>query len=265
MSGGRVEQREGAPVVAALSSLRRELQPPLIDTVKDARRFARDHALRGSFLHQLRTFCKVRGFGLPLLPPMPLVGLTVDVGANRGAFTHAILSIEPRAHVVAIEPGIEAAATLTARFGDDPRVHIETCAVSDGAGVASFNVAAQSEFSSLLSPVADLTTTYGPGAEIVDTVPVATHALDDLISGPVTLLKVDVQGAERQVFAGAARTLANTRSILVEALITPHYEDEMSFPDLHALLTAKGFLFTGLTVPSHTARTLWCDVCYVRA
>lgn len=246
------------------AGVRRELRPALFDTVNEARRFAAEHELPGSLLEHLNAFRKARNYGLTILPAMPLTGLIVDVGANIGGFTDAVLSAEPRSRVIAIEPAPGPSEALRSRYGNDARVQLETCAIAETQGNAMFNVAAESEFSSLRSPDEKLSQIYGHGVDIVDAVPVPTTTLDHIIDGPVTLLKVDAQGGEREVFSGATETLAVTRAILVEALFVPHYQGEAAFPELHALLTDEGFTLAGVGDVAKTSRhALWCDLCYI--
>lgn len=73
---------------------------------------------------------------------------------------------------------------------------------------------------------------------------VKTTRLDDIaeIIG-IDFLKVDVQGAEVEVFNGAARHLGNTLVIQVEANFVPLYVDCPLFGDIDAALRRHGFLF----------------------
>ncbi len=124
----------------------------------------------------------------------------------------------------------------------------------------------RSVFSSLRAPTESLEEIYGRGARVVEEVAVETIALDDVISEPVTLLKIDAQGAEREILRGAARTLKRTSVLLTEVNFTSHYTGEASFTELHTLIEEAGFALVGLGDPVQdpTCRFLWADACYAR-
>jgi hypothetical protein len=83
----------------------------------------------------------------------------------------------------------------------------------------------------------------------------------------VAVLKIDVQGAELDVLAGAERTLEATEAVLLEVLFVAHYEGGAEFPDLHAFMKSRVFVLFGLSEPFSTPRhrALWADACYVKA
>jgi FkbM family methyltransferase len=138
--------------------------------------------------------------------PRPLV---LDVGANAGLFTHLIWTLKPEAEIIAFDPLPKMAARLRAwqaRTGAHLVVHNQ--AVADRCGTASFYAAAENDTGASLKP--------GSAGGQAITVPVTT--LDSVIpERPVLLAKIDVEGAEVEVLAGAARTLAATRFLILEA------------------------------------------------
>ena len=191
------------------------------------RRFARDHrvCLRsgpGGY-RRFRAACR---FGLDLLPPGALAGHILDAGANEGQFAGALLDVAPAARVTAFEPEPGTAARLRARFGSREGVAIHKLALGRSAGTAELHVTGNTVFASLHRPLGGLTTQYPRGADLTGTVPVPVAALDDVVAGPVSLLKIDVQGGERDVLAGARRVLSETAAVLLEVTFVPHYEDE---------------------------------------
>lgn len=89
------------------------------------------------------------------------------------------------------------------------------------------------------------------------------EALDDLPS--VDILKIDVQGFEEEVLAGARSVTARTRFVLLEANLYHHYEDDLLFGDLHALMTDLSFTLVNLSPPEiNKGRALWADALYER-
>jgi|SRR6516165_1626340 len=133
----------------------------------------------------------------------------VDVGANVGFFTLKFASwVGERGQVIAIEPDIENFEMLAAKVaagGLERRVRLHQAAAAAEAGYVQLQ---RNE----LHP-GDHRINFGGGGIVVPAVTV-----DDLVDSAgaesVSLVKVDVQGAEMLVLAGAKRTLANVRPAL---------------------------------------------------
>jgi FkbM family methyltransferase len=150
----------------------------------------------------------------------------VDVGANVGSYS-VLAAAVCAARVVAFEPGDLARAALARNVADNQvgaRVDIDLRAVSAHGGVRRFTRGQ------------DTTNRFADDAA-VDVEEVATVSLDEALVGRrPALLKIDVEGAESEVFAGAERLLheAPPAAIIVE----------LSGPDhvaLQARLAAQGY------------------------
>jgi FkbM family methyltransferase len=141
-----------------------------------------------------------------------------DVGANIGSYT-LIAAAQPaeRLRVVAVEPGYASYAALCDNvalngFGDT--VTPLPVVLSDRTGLADLSYRSVEPGAAEHLPEPD-----GPAAYRQ---PVLSFRLDDLVSQiglpAPTLLKIDVDGAEAPVLAGAPLTLASPglRSVLVE-------------------------------------------------
>ena len=61
------------------------------------------------------------------------------------------------------------------------------------------------------------------------------------------MLKIDVQGAEAQVLAGASQILNRTRFVWIEFSFKPLYENSPTFFDIFAQMDAAGFGLLELT------------------
>ncbi len=135
--------------------------------------------------------------------------LVLDVGANAGLFTHLIWTLKPEAEIIAFDPLPKMAAKLRAwQTRTGARLTVHNQAVADHCGTASFYAAAENDTGASLKP-------GGAGGQAI-TVPVTT--LDAVVpERPVLLAKIDVEGAEVEVLAGAARTLSATRFLILEA------------------------------------------------
>ena len=138
----------------------------------------------------------------------------VDVGANIGYFTLlAARRVGPTGRVFAIEPSPYAADRLSRTISANviPQVRIERCGLGRRQGeVVLYDAAVGNHTPTMLGD---------PGCHGL-VVPVRT--LDDCVRewsiDRIDLMKIDVEGYEPEVFAGAARTLADgkIRAILCE-------------------------------------------------
>lgn len=219
---------------------------------------------RGLSLSQWRAAQAARLDILPSLEPLQR-GLVVDLGANVGDWTAALLCVEPSARVIAVEPARTPRNHLERRFATDSRVTIDARAVADSAAQREFHVTEHSHNGSLRVPRPDMDDFYGYGWNVTDVVKVQTTTVDELTDGhAVGLLKIDVQGAERDVFAGATATLERTAAILLEVTFISHYEGDATFPWLHEYMTDHGYVLSGLSRPfvSQRQTVTWCDACY---
>lgn len=131
----------------------------------------------------------------------------IDIGAHEGVILREIVRCAPRGRHIAFEPLPDFAARLAVEF---PDVDVRRAAVSDYAGEATF-------FRMLAGPMQSglkLRTGTPPAAGQAMTVPVVK--LDDALpDGYVpSLIKIDVEGGERQVIQGAMETISRHAPIV---------------------------------------------------
>lgn len=209
-----------------------------------------------------------RSAGLDLLPSLRGIsdGLVVDLGANIGDWTAALLRAVPTAQVLAVEPAAAPRATLERRFEGDARITVDGRAVAGSVSLRDFRVTEHSHNASLYAP-RDMDVYYGHGWGVNEVVTVETTTIDDLVGGrALALMKIDVQGAEREVLAGAVKTLKRTAAVLLEVTFASHYEGAAPFAWLHEHMTSRGFALVGMSPPflSQQGAALWADACYAR-
>lgn len=168
-------------------------------------------------------WCGIRRGVFPALEAAEMPFLTpdvvLDVGANRGQFALLARHLFPDAAIHSFEPVAEA-ATVAASLGI---AELYPVALGAAVGSATLYVPANDDSASLKT---------GEGAPRT----VAVRTLDSFaIDGARMLLKVDVQGAEREVLAGARDTLRRCQQVMIE------YGDADA---LVALLAPLGFRLT---------------------
>ena len=192
----------------------------------------------------------------------------VDVGANVGDWSHALLASAHVGQHVALEPNPAVFKTLEARPEAFP--HARCLNVAAGASNTSLPLHSTlgSQCSSLLSPKSEMRDLYGDAMQVTNMVQVPVERLDDILRdfAEIFLMKIDVQGYEREVLQGATASLSKTKWLLIEVNFVAHYEQDILFAELNARLTAQGFGLAGLSAPFRKdSRVLWADALYSRA
>lgn len=175
------------------------------------------------------------------------IDLLFDVGANRGQFAEQLFANGYGGRIVSFEAMPHAHRDLTsaaARMGDRWEV-APAVAVSDREGRVSFHVNDSDATSSLLAASSKALDTI-PGIRSRATVEVPARRLDDMFAdyakdGMRTFLKIDVQGGEGHVLAGAQATLGRTAGMVIELSLTELYDGQPLAFDVLALLRAAGF------------------------
>lgn len=169
----------------------------------------------------------------------------VDVGANRGVWTHQLARLCPK--VYAFEPNPKMFAILDA--ARPANVIARQMALSDRSGTADLNIPRSPRGYS--NQHASLETSW-IGGKSFGVVKVETARLDALDLEPCGFIKIDVEGHEAAVIAGAAGIIARDRPTLLVELEERHssHRIEQSIADIEALgydaLVFKGGALRGI-------------------
>ncbi|MGI8684750.1 MAG: FkbM family methyltransferase [Acidimicrobiales bacterium] len=206
---------------------------------------------------------------LDLLPAQELrrLGVVVDIGANVGDWSAAVLELAAPGLVLAVEPAPATAEQLRERFRSDARVRVVEAAVGACDGQTSFHVTKHSHSGSVVLAAGTHRHLLGARADVVADVDVEMVSLDSLLGDlhEISLLKIDVQGYERAVLAGAKAALAKTRWVLLEANFVHQYEGDALLPELVLTLEAAGFELTNMSEPLVAqGQALFADVVFHR-
>lgn len=139
--------------------------------------------------------------------PQPLV---VDVGANAGVFSHLAFCFNPRAEIMAFEPlptMQQHIQVLKQRNG------MNLCCIPKAAGRTSGTATLESPHG--YDGTSRISMSDEPDGK---TFQVEVTTLDkELMKRPVLLMKIDVEGYEDEVIAGAQETLSRTKFLIIEA------------------------------------------------
>jgi len=168
--------------------------------------------------------------GLHEVPDMALVAhflrpdeLFLDVGANLGTFS-VLAAAFARARVIAFEPDPATYQLLAKNFEINglTNVSAHACAVGDMTGEVRFSVGADS-----------MNRIVHDTIEASQVVPIDT--LDRLLPSAAAVhgIKIDVEGAELQVLAGANRALSGTHTMFVQVEVATGAQGTAVYDVLH--------------------------------
>lgn len=194
----------------------------------------------------------------------------IDVGAHQGQFSLFAAARFPGVALWAIEPQPGPRGRLERVLAATPHVTVLAAAASTEVGHAAFHVARASDSSSLLEPTAANEQAF-PGSDEVRVIDVRTAPLDDLLAGASLtrpcLLKIDVQGGELDVLAGAKNTLRSVDEALIECSFVELYSGQALAADIISHMRKQGFDLAGIHSPSRDAagRRLQADILFRRA
>ena len=190
----------------------------------------------------------------------------IDVGANVGIHTMLAAELVGRSgHVHAFEPDPQSMSYLMTTVNRNrltERVTLWNLAASDRSANAKLYLDLKTARTTSLRANA-----YSPDMQIRQPVVVATAPLDDLITQPAQFVKIDVEGAELAVLAGASSLLRNYHPVLLVEVLRDN------LPSVTSLLVPLGYSladagsgaplgsgeYTGdvLAVPQRGQRSAW--------
>jgi FkbM family methyltransferase len=204
---------------------------------------------RHALLHPPHVHPAVLGF----LRPGSVV---IDVGANLGEWTVPFArKVGPAGRVLAIEPAPRSAVALESTLAANAlrQAEIVRYAIGDHDGVAQFAVPV------VTSARTDTgTARIGPACAGHDALQVPMRRLDSLAAERdltrLDLIKIDVEGHERQVLDGAAAILGRHRPALV---IETGHEADGDRAAIHDHLTGLGYRMLGILLDYGMAPADW--------
>lgn len=175
--------------------------------------------------------------------------IVMDVGANTGGYTRAVLDAAREAGVAvevhAFEPSPHCGAMLQREFGHLPNVRVVAAALGDRVGEASLHHG--KEGSSHASLVARPLLAEKPDS----TISVPLRRLEDYLHerevGRIALLKLDVEGFELAALRGAGDRLGPANVDVVQFEYGGTTMDAgATLRDLYALLGERGYVVAKL-------------------
>ncbi len=171
------------------------------------------------------------------------VDLVIYVGANVGQFASSVRKGGYRGEIWSFEPVASAFAQVEAAAGSDPLWKTFNCAIGAAPETSVIHVSGSTVFSSLKATTAAATAFDKASAATHDQA-VQIRPLSEFID-PSTdrrlFLKIDTQGYEQEVLAGAETLLNRCVALQLELPIEHLYEGVWTLQEALAYLSDKGF------------------------
>jgi FkbM family methyltransferase len=161
-----------------------------------------------------------------------------DIGAYRGGWTRAAAEAFPAAQFVLFEANRDHAGELAA----SGRRHLIVALGGEDGGARAFHVPRAGDVTGASLYVENTSHYAAPNLQVRE---VATVRLDTLVARETLpapdLVKIDVQGAELEVLAGASATLAGTSALIVEVSLVDYNRRAPLMAEVVAALDRIGF------------------------
>jgi len=193
----------------------------------------------------------------------------VDIGSNEGQFIHTITKTLPNKKIFAFEPIKSCYQNLIA---NTKQYNIKTYnyGLSDVNGTSEINISNNLVSSSILG-MKDMHKNLYPESVYTEKETIELRRLDDVFANENLaeniLIKIDVQGYEEKVLAGAPQTIRKAAAIIIETSFEPLYEGQWLFENVYNYFSEAGFKFVGFADQSLSKTTgvpLYGDGIFVR-
>lgn len=178
------------------------------------------------------------------------IDVVLDVGANHGQFGLMTRQLGYGGEMHSFEPVAATFDKLSVAASGDKGWHIHRIGLGECAKRVSINVTKSSDLSSILAPNDFGKEKYRNMAldhqEEIEIRTLDSIVDDQQLHGKRILLKMDTQGYDLNVFAGAARSLDSICCILSELSITPIYSGMPDYQTALRTYEGAGFQMSGI-------------------
>ncbi|MFH9861458.1 FkbM family methyltransferase [Streptomyces sp. NPDC017202] len=196
-----------------------------------------------------------------------------DVGANSGQYARRLRRLGYTGRIVSFEPTSETFARLEKAAAQDPDWHVYRCGLGREETTAEIHTGWKT-MNSLLGPSdygRDRYSRFGTS----DTEEIRVRRLDEVmdealegLADPRPYLKMDTQGYDLEVFAGAGKRIEEFVGMQSEVAVLRLYEGSPGMGEAVAAYEAAGFGITGMypvTREATTGRVIEFDCVLMRA
>jgi len=199
------------------------------------------------------------------------IDLLIDVGANTGQYSALMRDYGYLGRIISFEPLVDAYNKLIQLKKNDPLWDAFNFALGDKHETSIINISGNSYSSSILDML-DTHLDSAPESRYIGRQEILIKRLDEIfidISNESTniMLKMDVQGFEKEVLDGAKNCINQIDIIQLEMSIKRLYKDELILCEMINYLDQLNFELFSLEngyFDSHTGQLLQADGIFVR-
>ena len=166
------------------------------------------------------------------------IDVLIDVGSNKGQFSILHNNYFPKAQIYSFEPQKQF-LNLQKKILPDRTKYYNLC-LGHKNSTTFLNITKKKDSSSILNPKYLKKSVY----KVVQKVEVKVKKFDDLLSlssKKKTIMKLDVQGYEKQVLLGASKNLKKIDYILIELSSSGIYKKQSTKKNIVSYLKKKKF------------------------
>ena len=174
------------------------------------------------------------------------IDTVLDVGANTGQYASQLRNeLGYKKRIISFEPLNEAFLVLKQKSKNDPLWEVHNFALGDAGTHGAINVSANSYSSSLLDMLPghlkSAPDSVYTGTEVVEIKTIDSIFTELCTASQQILLKIDTQGFEKQVLAGAEQSLPRIDTVQLEMSLIPLYAGGILFNEMWAMMSDIGY------------------------
>lgn len=186
----------------------------------------------------------------------------VDVGANRGTWTRRALQFFPNAQYTLVEPQDQLKTYIQDLIASGSEINWINAGVSDATGTLPLTVSYRDDSSTFMSSPED-----GNSPKIL--IPVKT--LNEIVSSSdrptPEMVKIDAEGFDLKVLAGASELFGKTEVFFVEVVISENHPYENTISRVIPTMERAGYHAVDITDINRSPKygVLWlCELAFLR-
>lgn len=169
----------------------------------------------------------------------------IDVGANSGQYASEMFDLDFKGEIISFEPVKSTFDSLEKKTKSTNNWKAFNFGLGDKNEELEINLSKNTYSSSLLH-ILPSHVKSAPDSKIVGNETVTIKTLDSVFNDfvnqkDIVLLKIDVQGFEKNVLEGAEESLKKIHGIQIEMSIEELYKEEVLFLDMITYLNSFGF------------------------